>query len=65
MNNGRWALPVLILTANALAIAMRWGSLQEFLPAHFDLEGNASGIIPRNMILLQPGYALSYLCQRW
>ena len=54
MNKGRWKLPLLILIANILAIVVRWGSLQEFLPAHFDLDGNASGVIPRNMVLMQP-----------
>ena len=33
-----WYIPVLIVAANALAIIIKWSSLQEILPAHFDLE---------------------------
>jgi hypothetical protein len=45
-------IPFLIVALNALAIIIMWGSLSEILPAHFDLEGNASGTMPRNMLLI-------------
>ena len=54
MKNKRWIIPVTIIAINALAIALRWCSLPEILPAHFDLEGNASGTMPRTMLLLYP-----------
>ena len=54
MNKRGWYIPVLIVAANALAIILRWSSLQEILPAHYDLEGNAGGTMPRTMLLLYP-----------
>lgn len=45
MNKRYWFMPVLIVAINALAVIVKWNSLPEFLPAHFDLEGNAGGII--------------------
>ena len=47
-----WFIPILIVALNALAIIVRWGSLSELLPAHFDLEGNAGGTMPRSMLLV-------------
>lgn len=49
-----WFIPVLIVAVNVLAIIVCWTSLSEVLPAHFDLEGNAGGSMPRNMLLLYP-----------
>ena len=49
-----WIIPVLIVAANALAILVRWPSLPEMLPAHFDLQGNASGTMSRSMLLIYP-----------
>lgn len=54
MNKRGWYIPLLIVAANALAIILKWNSLQEILPAHFDLEGNAGGTMPRTMLLLYP-----------
>ncbi len=54
MNKRGWLFPILIVAINALAIIVRWSSLQELLPAHFDLQGNAGGTMPRNMLLLYP-----------
>ena len=54
MNKRGWYIPFLIVAANALAIILKWNSLQEILPAHFDLEGNAGGTMPRTMLLLYP-----------
>ncbi len=47
-----WPLPFLIVTLNALAIIVQWNTLPELLPAHYDLQGNASGTMPRSMLLL-------------
>ena len=47
-----WFLPILIIVINILIISVRWNSLPELLPAHFDLKGNASGTMSRNMLLL-------------
>ena len=47
-----WPLPFLIVTLNALAIIVQWSTLPELLPAHYDLQGNASGTMPRSMLLL-------------
>ena len=47
-----WFIPILIVALNALAIIVRWGSLSQLLPAHFDLEGNAGGTMPRSMLLV-------------
>jgi len=52
MNKRSWFIPILIVVANALAVIVRWRSLPEPLPAHFDLEGNASGTMPRSMLLI-------------
>lgn len=52
MNNRAWFIPILIVAINALAIMVRWSSLPEMLPAHYDLQGNASGTMPRSMLLL-------------
>lgn len=70
MNKRIWIVPLLIVAVNALAIALRWGSLSDPLPAHFDLDGNASGEMPRNMLLMYPLIAagvcgLSYLVARF
>lgn len=54
MKNRNWIIPILIVVINALAIAIKWCSLAEILPAHFDLEGNASGTMPRTQLLLFP-----------
>lgn len=47
-----WIIPVLIVVLNALAIFIRWSSLPELLPAHYDLHGNAGGTMSRSMLLL-------------
>ena len=54
MSKRGWYIPILIVAANALAIIIRWSSLQEILPAHYDLEGNAGGTMPRTLLLLYP-----------
>ena len=52
MNKNSWLIPILIVALNALAIIVLWGSLPELLPAHYDLQGNAGGTMPRSMLLL-------------
>ena len=52
MNKRNWLIPILIVFLNALAILVQWSSLPEPLPAHFDLQGNASGTMPQSMLLL-------------
>ena len=47
-----WIIPILIVALNALAIIVRWSSLPELLSAHYDLQGNAGGTMPRSMLLL-------------
>ena len=54
MNRRGWYIPMLIVALNVLAVVVRWSSLPELLPAHFDLQGNASGEISRNVLLLYP-----------
>ena len=54
MNKRGWIIPILIITLNVLAIFLRWGSLSEILPAHFDLDGNAGGTMPRTTLLFYP-----------
>ena len=52
MNKRGWFIPILIVAINALAIMVRWSSLPDILPAHYDLQGNAGGTMPRSMLLL-------------
>ena len=52
MNKRYWFIPMLIVAIHALAIMVRWSSLPELLPAHFDLQGNAGGTMPRSVLLL-------------
>lgn len=54
MNKRGWFIPILIVSVNALAIALQWAFLPESLPAHFDLDGNASGEMSRSALLLYP-----------
>ena len=54
MNKRSWFILIMILAINALAIIMRWSSLPEILPAHYDLQGNAGGTMPRSVLLLYP-----------
>ena len=54
MNNNKWFIPILIVAVNALAVIVKWSSLPEILPAHFDLQGNAGGTMARGMLPLYP-----------
>lgn len=52
MNKKKWLAPILIVALNALAIIIRWSALPELLPAHYDLQGNADGTMPRSMLFV-------------
>ena len=52
MDKRSWFIPIAIVALNALAIIAQWGSLPELLPAHYDLQGNAGGTMPRSMLIL-------------
>jgi hypothetical protein len=52
MNKNSWFIPVVIVILNALAIILQWSSLPGILPAHYDLQGNAGGTMPRSILLL-------------
>ena len=54
MNKRAWLVPILIVAINALAIIVQWSSLPELLPAHFDLQGNAGGTMPRSALPFFP-----------
>lgn len=54
MNKRSWFIPILIVAVNVLAIIIRWSSLSEILPAHYDLQGNAGGTMSRTVLLLYP-----------
>ena len=54
MNKYQWLVPALIAVANALVIAVSWNILPDPLPAHYDLDGNASGLMSRMELLLYP-----------
>lgn len=54
MNKRVWLIPLLIVVVNALAVLICWRSLPEVLPAHFDLQGHASGSMPRGMLPFYP-----------
>ena len=54
MNKKGGVFPILIVAIHALAILVRWSALSELLPAHFNLQGNASGTMPRSSLLLPP-----------
>lgn len=54
MNKRTWLIPMLIVLINALIIMVKWSSLEDSLPAHYDLEGNPNGVMSRSVLLLYP-----------
>lgn len=52
MNKRGWFIPITIVALNALAFIVRWSSLPERLPAHFNPQGVSDGTMPRSMLLL-------------
>ena len=63
MNKKSWFIPILIVAINALAVMVRWNTLSESLPAHYDLQGNAGGTMSRSLLLVYPliGAAISLI----
>ena len=49
-----WIIPAIIIIVNVCAIWIRWSSLPETLPAHFDPQGNASGSMARTTLIYYP-----------
>lgn len=54
MKKTGWLIPISIIAVHAIAIIAKWSSLMELLPAHFDLQGNPSGSMPRSVLPLYP-----------
>ena len=54
-----WIIPLIIVAVNVAAVLIRWSSLPEILPAHFDLQGNASGSMPRSTLIIYPVISLA------
>lgn len=65
MKINKWFIPILIVAVNALAVIVKWSSLPEFLPAHFDLQGNASGTMARSMLPLYPAAGAAVFLLFW
>ena len=65
MKNNKWFIPILIIAVNALAVIVKWSSLPELLPAHFDLQGNASGTMARSMLPLYPAAGAAVFLLSW
>lgn len=65
MKNNKWFIPTLIVAVNALAIIVKWNSLTEILPAHFDLQGNAGGTMARSMLPLYPAAGAAVCLLFW
>lgn len=47
-------VPAAVILINLILILTAWKNLPDTLPAHFDPQGNASGSMPRNMLLFYP-----------
>lgn len=54
MTEKGWLIPTMIVAANALAIILQWNDMPEVLPAHFDLQGNASGTMMSTTLSIYP-----------
>lgn len=54
MKKNGWLIPAIIVAANALAIACKWNDLPETIPAHFNLQGEASGTMQRTLLPFYP-----------
>lgn len=65
MKNNKWFIPILIIAVNALAVIVKWSSLPELLPAHFDLQGNAGGTMARSMLPLYPAAGAAVFLLSW
>ena len=65
MKINKWFIPILIVAVNALAVIVKWCSLPELLPAHFDLQGNAGGTMARSMMPLYPAASAAVFLLFW
>lgn len=65
MKNNKWFIPILVIAVNALAVIVKWSSLPELLPAHFDLQGNPSGTMARSMLPLYPAASAAVFLLFW
>ena len=65
MKINQWFIPILIVAVNALAVIVKWSSLPELLPAHFDLQGNAGGTMARSMLYCTLQLVLQSFCLFW
>ena len=65
MKINKWFIPILIVAVNALAVIVKWSSLPELLPAHFDLQGNAGGTMARSMLPLYPAAGAAVCVLFW
>lgn len=65
MKINKWFIPILIVAVNALAVIVKWSSLPELLPAHFDLQGNAGGTMTRSMLPLYPAAGAAVFLLFW
>ena len=65
MKINKWFIPILIVAVNALAVIVKWSSLPELLPAHFDLQGKASGTMARSMLPLYPAAGAAVFLLFW
>lgn len=61
----KWFIPILIVAVNAVAVIVKWSSLPELLPAHFDLQGNAGGTMARSMLPLYPAASAAVFLLFW
>ena len=65
MKKRLWLIPILIVAINASAIIIRWNTLPYILPAHFDLQGHASGTMSRSMLLVYPLIGVAVCAFAW
>lgn len=65
MKINKWFIPILIVAVNALTVIVKWSSLPELLPAHFDLQGNAGGTMARSMLPLYPAASAAVFLLFW
>ena len=53
-----WMVPAIIIIVNVCAIWIKWSSMADVLPAHFDPAGNASGSMDKTTLIFYPVISL-------
>ncbi len=53
-----WMIPAIIIIVNVCAIWIKWSTLADVLPAHFDPAGNASGSMAKTTLIFYPVISL-------